>query len=99
MQLPHALNLSQARSYVAALADRATTSQSSSAYERVLIELDRMHLDDCPALDTSGLTGDLEVLFAAASYSIEDLVNHGVDLLSVELILAMLSDAHDLEVG
>ena len=54
MLLPHAQTLAQARSYVAALADRALTIDASSAYEHVLLELDRVHGDDCPALDTDG---------------------------------------------
>lgn len=99
MLLPHAQTLAQARSYVAALADRALRIDSSSAYERVLLELDRVHGDDCPALDTSDLTTDRDILLAAATNAIEDLENYGVDALSVELILAMLIDAHDLDVG
>ena len=50
MLLPHAQTLAQARSYVAALADQALTLEASSAYERVLLKLDRVHGDDCPAL-------------------------------------------------
>jgi len=101
MLLPHAQTLAQARSYVAALADRAPTIDVSSAYERVLLELDRVHGDDCPSLDTSDLTDedDGDILLTVASNAIEDLENHGVDALSVELILAMLIDAHDLDVG
>ena len=84
MRLPHAQTLAQARSYVAALADRALTLEASSAYERALLELDRVHGDECPALDTE---------------AIEELESHGIDPLSVELILAMLVDAHDLDIG
>ncbi len=40
MLLPHAQTLAQARSYVAALADRALTLDASSAYERVLLDLE-----------------------------------------------------------
>ena len=99
MLLPHAETLAQARSYVAALADRAVTIDASSAYERALLELDRVHGDDCPALDTDDLTDDRGILLAVASNAIEDLENYGVDALSVELILAMLVDAHDLDIG
>ncbi len=56
MLFPHAQTLAQARSYLAALADQASTIDASSAYERVLIELDRIHEDECPAADTEGLT-------------------------------------------
>jgi hypothetical protein len=98
MQLPHAQTLAQARSYVAALADCARSIEASSAYERVLIELDRVHNDDCPALDTTALTTDRDVLFPVASSAIEELIDFGIDPLSVELILAMLADARGLDI-
>jgi hypothetical protein len=99
MLLPHAQTLAQARSYVAALADCARTIEASSAYERVLLELDRVHEDECPALDADDLTDDREDLFAVAGSAIEELEDFGVDALSVELILAMLVDARDLDIG
>ncbi len=99
MLLAHAQTLAQARSHVAALADRAPTIDASSAYERVLLELDRVHGDDCPALDTRDLTDDRDILFAVASNTAEELEKYGVDPLSIELILAMLVDAHDLDIG
>ena len=99
MLLPHAQTLAQARSYVAALADRALSIDASSAYERVLLELDRVHDDECPALDTDDLTDDRDILFAVAGNAIEELEDFGVDALSVELILAMLVDARDLDIG
>lgn len=99
MLLPHAQTVAQARSYVAALADRALTIEASSAYERVLLELDRVYGDDCPALDTDDLTDDRDILLAVASNAVEELENYVVDALSVELILAMLVDAHDLDIG
>jgi hypothetical protein len=99
MRLPHAQTLAQARSYVAALADRALTLDASSAFERALLELDRVHGDECPALDTEDLTDDRDTLLAIASNAIEELENYGIDPLSVELILVMLVDAHDLDIG
>ena len=99
MLLPHAQTLAQARSYLAALADRALTLDASSAYERVLLELDRVHDDECPALDAENLTDDRDILFAVATNAIEELESYGIDTLSVELILAMLFDAHDLDIG
>jgi hypothetical protein len=99
MLLPHAQRLAQARSYVAALADRALSLDASSTYERALLELDRVHGDDCPALDTDDLTDDRDILLAVATSAIEDLEDYGVDALSVELIITMLIDAHDLDVG
>ena len=50
MLLAHAITQTKARSYVAALADRASTAEASSAYEHALIELDWIHGDDVPAL-------------------------------------------------
>jgi hypothetical protein len=99
MLLPHAQTLAQARSYVAALADRSQTLDASSAYERVLLELDRVHDDECPALATENLTDDRDILLAVATSAIEELESYGIDTLSVELILAMLVDAHDLDIG
>lgn len=99
MLLPHAQTLAEARSYVAALADYALTLEASSTYERVLLELDRVHGDECPALDTDELADDRDILFAGAGNAIEELEAFGVDALSVELILAMLVDARDLDIG
>ena len=50
MLLAHAATLAEARSHVAALADQARTTEASSAFEHVLMELDRIHGDDVPAL-------------------------------------------------
>ena len=99
MLLPHAQTLAQARSYVAALADCALSLEASSAYERVLLELDRVHGDESPALDTDEVTDDRGVLFTFAGNAIEELEAFGVDALSIELILAMLVDARDLDIG
>lgn len=97
MLLPHACTLAQARSHLAALADQASTIDASSAYEHVLIELDRIHGDDCPAIDPDGLTGDRASLLAAATSALEELEQYGVDPLSIELIIAMLDDAYALD--
>ena len=95
MLLAHALNLAEARSYVAALADLAQTFDASVEYERVLLQLDFIHGDDTPALDTAGLTDDRDVLFSVASSLIEELLDHGVDGLQIELVLDMLEVARD----
>lgn len=97
MLLAHAATLAQARSYLAALADNAHTIDASSAYEHVLLEVDRIHGDDVPALDTTGLTTDRAVLRVVAASAVEELIVHGVDALQVELVLAMLEDAHALD--
>jgi hypothetical protein len=95
--LPHALTLAQARSYLAALADQADSIDASSAYEHVLIELDRIHGDESSGLDTSGICEERTILLAVASSAIEELEQYGVDPLSVELVLAMLDDAYGLD--
>jgi len=97
MLLPHAFTLAQARSNLAALADQASTIDASSAYEHALIELDRIHGDDCPAIDSDRLTEDRAILHAVATSALEELEQYGVDPLSVELILAMLDDAYALD--
>ncbi|QMW67916.1 hypothetical protein H4N58_08740 [Mumia sp. ZJ1417] len=58
MLLPHALTLARARSSLAALADQASSIDASSAYEHVLIELDRIHADDSPAIHSDGTSAD-----------------------------------------
>jgi hypothetical protein len=97
MLLPHAFTLAQARSFLAALADQASTIDASSAYEHVLIELDRIHGDDCPAINSDGLPEDRAILLAVATSALEELEQHGVDPLSVELILVMLDDAYAMD--
>jgi hypothetical protein len=44
MLLAHAALLSEARSYIAALADNAKTLEASLAYDLALIELDLVHV-------------------------------------------------------
>lgn len=97
MLLNHAVTVAEARSYIAALADCARTVEASSAYERALIELDWVHGDDVPALDTTGLTDNRDVLMAVATSAAEQLVAYGVDALQVELLLASLADARALD--
>jgi len=92
MLLAHAITLAEARSYVAALAERAVILDARAAYEQVLLRLDTLHGGDVPALTRVNLD-DSEVLFTAAESAIEDLVEHGVDALQIELVLAWLEDA------
>ncbi|WP_459982125.1 hypothetical protein [Nocardioides sp. AN3] len=87
------MTLVQARSTIAALADHARTIEGSSAYEHVLIGLDHLHADLAPALEVDGLTEDPDVLYAVAMSAVEELPDHGVDRLEVELLLVMLADA------
>lgn len=97
MMIAHAIALTQARSHVAALADRAGSTDAASAYEHVLLELDWLHDDDVPALDTAGLPHDRGILLAVATATIEGLIGHGVDALRIELVLAALDGAWDLD--
>ena len=96
MLLAHAITLGQARSRLAALADRASTIEASSGYERVLLRLDAIHGEDIPAIHAIE-TPDRDKLFALAQGAIEDLTGHGLDALTVELVLDMLHAARDLD--
>lgn len=97
MLLAHAVTLVEARSYLAALADHARTVEASSAYERALLQLDWIHGDDVPALDTFGLAGDRDLLMAVATSAVDQLAAYGVDALQIELLLAALDDARGLD--
>ena len=93
----HATALTEARSCLAALADTAVSFEASVEYERVLLQLDWIHGDDVPGLDESGLTGDPNELFSNAESAIEELVDFDVDALQIELVLAMLIAARELD--
>ena len=97
MLIAHAVALTRARSHVAALADRAPSAEAASAYEHVLLELDWLHDDDVPALDTAGLPHDRGMLLAVAAAAVEGLIGHGIDALRIELVLAALDGAGDLD--
>lgn len=92
MLLAHAVILAEARSYLAALADQALTFEASVEYERVLLQLDFLHGDYTPGISPVRAYSR-DVLFDVANAAIEELVEHGVDLLSVELLLDMLETA------
>jgi hypothetical protein len=96
MLLSHAVTLAEARSYVAALADNARTFDAAVEYEHVLLELDTIHGGEVPPV-TEVLTDERDVLNTVAEAAIEELVEHGVDALQVELALAMLHDARELD--
>ena len=97
MLLAHAVTLVEARSCIAALADQARTIEASSAYERALIELDRIHGDDVPALGPVGNTDDPDFLLSVAVSAVEQLAIYGVDALHIELLLASLADARAMD--
>ena len=96
MLLSHAVTLAEARSYVAALADGARTFDASVEYEHVLLDLDTIHGGEVPPT-TEVFTDKREVLHAVAGAAIEELVDHGIDELQVELLLARLEDARALD--
>lgn len=96
MTLAHAIALDEARSCLAALADTATTLDASVAYEHALLYLDAIHGDYGPGIDYPTET-DRSRLLRRAEAAIEALAMHGVDELSVELLLVMLGDADELE--
>jgi hypothetical protein len=97
MDLEHALTLAQARSFVAALADAAVDDDASAAFESVLIEIDWLHGDESPGLDTTGLSEDRDVLYLAAAAAIEALALFGLDALDLELLLVRLESARALD--
>jgi hypothetical protein len=97
MDLEHALTLAQARSFVAALADAAVDDDASAAFESVLIELDWLHDDESPGLDTNGLSKDRDILYLAAAAAIEALAVFGLDALDLELLLVRLEAARALD--
>ena len=96
MLLAHAVTLTEARSYLAALADTAVTIDASIEYDRVLLQIDFIHGADLPAIEPVPDT-DRAVLFSAAESAIENLAGHGVDGLTVELVLDMLYVARELD--
>ena len=98
MSLAHALVAAEAKSCLAALADTAPTFDASVAYEHALLYLHAVHSEYGLGIDFPRET-DRRRLRCRAEVAIEALAKHGVDGLSVELLLAMLDGAHDLEVG
>ena len=98
MLLSHAVLLAEARSYLAALADSATGFDAALEYERVLLQVDSLHHEAVPPI-TVVPSGDRAVLFTVASAAIANLQHHAIDKLDLELCLAMLQAAHDLDVA
>lgn len=90
----HAAALRTARTALALLADQAIDLDASSGYERALIQLDDLHANAVPPLDTVTVSANQHTLCATARDAIEELVNHGIDQLDVQLVLSMLDEAH-----
>jgi len=91
MAIAHALIVIEARSCLAALAETAPTFGQSVFYERLLLRLDWLHGDDGPACEPMPGVGRDE-LQRRAETAIQQLVEFGIDALSVELLLADLED-------
>lgn len=96
MLLPHAITLAEARTCLAALADRTDCLDVSEEYDRALLYLDAMHGADVPALSDTAID-DTELVYRAAVRAIESLRDFHVDDLQVEIVLAMIADAHSLD--
>lgn len=97
MLLAHAVVLGEARSYLAALADRAETLDGAPKFERVLLQLDWLHGGVVPPSTTVPVE-DPAILFDLASAAVSNLGTHGVDGLQLEICLAMLETARALDV-
>lgn len=91
MLLAHAYVLAEARSCLATLADSARPFEQSVAFDRLLLRLDWLHGDDTPACEPMPGVGRDE-LQRRAETAIEQLVEFGIDSLSIELLLADLED-------
>ena len=96
MLLSHAVLLAEARSYVAALADRARTFDARMEYERVLLQLDWLHGGKVPPI-TVVPTSDTALLYEVAGDAIGNLAKHRVDRLELEICLAMLEAARTMD--
>jgi hypothetical protein len=94
MLLSYAVLLAEARSYVAALADRAFTFDGSMEYERALLELDELHGGVVPPTTDIPIT-DPAALYTIAYRAVADLESQAVDGLGFELCLAMLTAARE----
>lgn len=85
--------VTEARSYLAALADNALTFEGSVAYEQVLLEFDVRVPRICGHTESVATT-DPAVLFAAADQAI-DCVD--ADRFDMEMVYARLDDAWELD--
>lgn len=95
--LAHAVLLAEARTYVAALADYAVSLDAALEYERVLLQVDALHQGRVPPITTAAPTDDQEILYDIARIAIGNLINHGLRSNDVQLCLAMLQAAHELQ--
>lgn len=81
--------LAEARSCLAALADRAADIEQASYFERLLLSLDQVHPDGWA---TYPLDGDDVDLIGRLELAVDRMVDLGGDALSLELLLSDLID-------
>ena len=96
MMLSHAVVLAEARSSVAALADSTSSIDASLEYERVLLQLDWLHEGTVSPI-TVVPSGDRNVVHRIATTAIRTLAEHAVDRLDLEICVAMLDAAWELD--
>lgn len=84
-ELAYSRALAEARSCLAALADRAADIEQASYFERLLISLDQLHPDGWA---TYPLDGDDVDLIGRLELAVDRMVALGGDALSLELHLA-----------
>lgn len=91
MTLAYAMALAEARSCLAALADVVTDFDESSHFERILLDLDRLH-PISPGL--SRMAGSKAELLGRLEAAVDEVIELGGDGLSLKLLLARaLSDS------
>ena len=93
----HALAVAKARACIANLADSTIDIDVSSRYEHALIGLDELYPDNVPGLGRGIPNCTRHDPYGRACAAVEELLDHGAEPLRVELILARLDAAHDLE--
>lgn len=89
ISLVHAIALAEARSCLAALADRASDFDESVHFEHLLLDLDSIH-PDWPSLHA--LDGGREALLRRLEEAVDRMLEQGGGVLALEVLLA---EAHD----
>ena len=92
MMLIHAVALAECRSYLAALADTASSLEASLEYQDVLLQLDGLHPGLLPPV-TPVPTVNRAVLYAVALETLGRLNEHGLDPFDLALCQCMLATA------
>lgn len=92
LTLPHAYAIVEVRSCLAALADTVPDFDASADYDRILIYFDGIVGDFVPAISPLDETDSLRLL-ARLEAGVEELVAHGFDGLTAELLLDKVNGA------